>query len=120
MTRHKRENQTVITRDEITLRFGEMEPIVIPRRSLRTRLQLIEWVYRLTGWPGMNLRRLRTFIAAVLRHHGWGLAEEPDNPRVAGVTVGDERQHEEEYATAACGLASATATLPRDLEEIPD
>ena len=57
-----------------------MEPVVIPRTSLRTRLQLIEWVYRLTGWPGMNRCRLRTFIAAIFAHHGWALPESKDDP----------------------------------------
>ena len=57
-----------------------MEPVVIPRPTLRTRLQLIAWVYRLTGWPGMNRCRLRTFIAAIFTHHGWALPEAEDNP----------------------------------------
>jgi hypothetical protein len=57
-----------------------MEPVVIPRASLRTRLQLIDWVYRLTGWPGMNRCRLRTFIAAIFTHHGWALPKSKDNP----------------------------------------
>jgi hypothetical protein len=56
-----------------------MEPVVIPRASLRTRVQLIDWVYRLTGWPGMNRCRLRTFIAAIFAHHGWALPESNDN-----------------------------------------
>jgi hypothetical protein len=68
-------NKVSITLDEITLRFGDMEPVVIPRSTLRTRLQLIEWIYRLTGWRGMNLQRLRTFIAAIFAHHGWPLPE---------------------------------------------
>lgn len=66
-------NKVSITLDEITLRFRDSEPVVIPRSTLHTRLQLIEWVYRLTGWPGMNLKRLRTFIAAIFGHHGWAL-----------------------------------------------
>jgi hypothetical protein len=66
-------NKVSITLDEITLRFGDSKPVVIPRSTLRTRLQLIEWVYRLTEWPGMNLKRLRTFIAAIFAHHGWAL-----------------------------------------------
>lgn len=57
-----------------------MEPIVIPRRALRTRLQLVEWIYRLTGWPGMDLQRMRKFISAVFRHHGWRLPEPDDFP----------------------------------------
>ena len=78
---NKQENEEVsISWDKISLRFGEMEPVVIPRASLRTRLQLVEWVYRLTGWPGMNLRRMRAFIAAVFRHHGWALPEPKDDP----------------------------------------
>ncbi len=32
-------NEVAITLDEITLRFGNMEPVVIPRSTLRTRLQ---------------------------------------------------------------------------------
>ena len=74
-------DEVSINRDRITLRFGEMEPVVISRGTLRTRLQLIEWVYRLTGWPGMNLKHMRTFIAAVFRHHGWAL---PDSPEQIG------------------------------------
>ena len=65
-------NKVSITLDEITL-LATRKPVVIPRSTLRTRLQLIEWVYRLTGWPGMNLKRLRTFIAAIFAHHGWTL-----------------------------------------------
>jgi hypothetical protein len=73
-------NEIAISRDKISLRFGEMEPVLIPRARLRTRLQLVEWIYRLTGWPGMNLRRMRAFIAAVFQHHGWALPEEKDDP----------------------------------------
>jgi hypothetical protein len=65
-----------------------MEPVVIPRAALRTRVQLIDWVYRLTGWPGMNRCRLRTFIAAIFAHHGWALPESKDNP-LANVAVHD-------------------------------
>ena len=101
MNRHKGHNATVITHNEITLRFGELEPIVIPRRALRTRLQLIEWVYRLTSWPGRNMVRMRAFIAAVFQHHGWGLPADEDHPAIAGVTLGNERKHEEEYPRAA-------------------
>ena len=79
MTIKKRKHHEVsITPDEITLHLGEMEPVVIPRASLRTRLKLIDWVYRLTGWPGMNVQALRAFIAAVFRHHGWGLSDVED------------------------------------------
>ena len=75
-------NQQAVTiaLDRITLSFGEMEPIVIPRRALRTRLNLLEWTYRLAGWPGMSLSRLRSFISAVSRHHGWRLPEPNDVP----------------------------------------
>jgi hypothetical protein len=66
-------NEVSIDLDKITLRFGEMEPVVIPRNAIRTRLRLIDWIYRLTGWPGMNVRRLRTFIEAIYQHHGWPL-----------------------------------------------
>jgi hypothetical protein len=75
VTNKSTHNEVSITSDNITLRFGNMEPVVIPRSSLRTRLQLIDWVYRLTGWPGMNRCRLRTFIAALFEHHGWTLPE---------------------------------------------
>ena len=77
MTNKPRNNEVSITSDEITLRFGDMEPVVIPRASLGTRLRLLDWVYRLTAWPGMNVQRLGAFIGAVFRHHGWGLPEQP-------------------------------------------
>jgi len=64
-----------IDNNNVLLRLGEAESIVIPRRSLRTRLQLLEWVYRLTSWPGMNPHRLRTFIASMCGHHGWELPD---------------------------------------------
>jgi hypothetical protein len=72
-------DEVVISPANITLRFGEMTPVVIPRASCRNQLRLLEWVYRLTDWPGMNLQRLRTFITAVSKHHGWGLPEAADN-----------------------------------------
>lgn len=72
------EQAVTINLDRITLSFLGMEPIEIPRRTLRTRLQLLQWVYRLTDWPGMDLRRMRKFIAAVSRHHGWALPDEMD------------------------------------------
>jgi hypothetical protein len=75
MRNEESRNKVSIALDEITLRFGDMEPVVIPRSTLRTRLQLIEWVYRLTAWRGMNLLRLRIFIAAIFAHHGWALPE---------------------------------------------
>ena len=68
-------DEVIIDADRISLTCGEMEPIIIPRRTLRTRLQLLGWIYRLSGWPGMSLRRMRHFIAAVFRHHGWPLPE---------------------------------------------
>jgi hypothetical protein len=71
-------NQVSITVDKIILRFEEMEPIVIPRRTLRTRLQLVEWIYRLTGWPGMKVWYLREFVAAIYGHHGWALPSSHD------------------------------------------
>ena len=73
MMNEESRNKVSITLDKITLRFGDSEPVVIPRSRLRTRLQLIEWVYRLTDWPGMNLKRLLIFIAAIFAHHGWAL-----------------------------------------------
>ncbi|HEV3410283.1 MAG TPA: hypothetical protein VG095_08305 [Chthoniobacterales bacterium] len=79
MTSKQQRDEVLITLEEITLRFGEMEPVVIPRATLRTRLQLIAWVYRLTGWPGMNVQRLRAFIAAVSLHHGWALPDAEDD-----------------------------------------
>ncbi|PZR70602.1 MAG: hypothetical protein DLM73_17365 [Chthoniobacterales bacterium] len=69
----KKTNQVLIDLDNVTLRFGEMEPVVIPRSAIGTRLRLIDWVYRLTGWPGMKVQYLREFIAAIYRHHGWAL-----------------------------------------------
>jgi hypothetical protein len=80
MKAQNKQDRVTIDSDRITLSFGNMEPIVIPRRALRTRLQLVEWIYRLTGWPGMNLQRMRKFIAAVFRHHGWRLPKPQDFP----------------------------------------
>lgn len=76
----KETNQISIDLDKVTLRFGEMEPVVIPRCALRTRLRLIDWIYRLAGWPGMNVQRLRAFIGAIFRHHGWSLPDPKDDP----------------------------------------
>ena len=72
-------DQISISADEITIRSGAMEPVVIRRTDLRTRLELIDWVYRLTGWPGMTPQALRAFIAAVFAEHGWTLASDEDN-----------------------------------------
>ncbi|HEY2802225.1 MAG TPA: hypothetical protein VGI85_16680 [Chthoniobacterales bacterium] len=69
----KKTNQVLIDLDNVTLRFGEMEPVVIPRSAVGTKLRLIDWVYRLTGWPGMKVQYLREFVAAIYRHHGWAL-----------------------------------------------
>jgi hypothetical protein len=80
MKTQNNQHAVTIDLDRITLSFGDMEPIGIPRRSLRTRLQLVEWIYRLTGWPGMDLQRMRKFIAAVFRHHGWALPALNDTP----------------------------------------
>ena len=86
-------NDVSIDLDKITLRFGEMEPVVIPRNAIRTRLRLIDSIYRLTGWPGMNLQRLRTFIEAIYRHHGWSLPGSEDDPFLApGPTSGSETE----------------------------
>lgn len=100
MTKKRTLNDVAITSDNITLRFGDMEPVVIPRASLRTRVQLIDWVYRLTGWPGMNRCRLRSFIAAIFAHHGWALSESKDKPpaELAMLDATDELQLE----TVAC------------------
>ena len=73
-------NEVSIDLDKITLRFGEMERVAIPRNAIRTRLRLIDWIYRLTGWPGMNVRRLRTFLEAIYRHHGWPLPGSEEEP----------------------------------------
>jgi len=80
MKAHNKQDRVTIDSDRITLSFGNMEPIVIPRRALRTRLQLVEWIYRLTGWPGMDSQRMRKFIAGVFRHHGWRLPKPDDFP----------------------------------------
>jgi hypothetical protein len=80
MKAQNKQDRITIDSDRITLSFGNMEPIVIPRRALRTRLQLVEWIYRLTGWPGMDLQRMRKFIGAVFRHHGWRLPKLDDFP----------------------------------------
>lgn len=76
-------NEVSIDLDHVTLRFGEMEPVVIPRSAIRTRLRLIDCVYRLTGWPGMNMRRLRIFIETIFRHHGWALPNLEDEHLLA-------------------------------------
>lgn len=98
-TRH---NHVSIDLDNVTLRFDGMEPVAIPRSALRTRLRLIDWIYRLTGWPGMNLRRLRTFIAAIYRHHGWVLADPADDPLLESATG-----HETEFKTTKGGARSS-------------
>jgi hypothetical protein len=87
MTSKPTPNDVAITSETIMLRFGDMEPVVIPRATLRTRLQLIDWVYRLTGWPGMNRCRLRTFIAAIFAHHGWALPESKENAPATNATT---------------------------------
>lgn len=74
--------QITIDLDEVTLRFRDMEPIVLPRSSVGNKLRLLDWVYQLTGWPGMNARRLRAFISAVFQHHGWALPEANESPLV--------------------------------------
>ena len=89
MKTQSHQDRVTIASDRITVSFGAMEPIVIPRRALRTRLHLLEWTYRLTGWPGMNLSRLRNFISAVSRHHGWRL---PD-PNDIALLPADRPQH---------------------------
>lgn len=92
MKTQSHQDAVTIALDRITLSFGEMEPIVIPRRALRTRLNLLEWTYRLAGWPGMNLNRLGKFISAVSRHHGWRLPEANDVPLLPA----DGPQHRDE------------------------
>jgi hypothetical protein len=95
-------NKISIDLDKITLRFGEMEPVLIPRNVVRTRLRLIDWIYRLTGWPGMNVRRLRTFIEAIYRHHGWPLADSGGDPfLVPEPTRGDELEARTEALAVA-------------------
>ncbi|MEO5719714.1 MAG: hypothetical protein ABIR29_14235 [Chthoniobacterales bacterium] len=81
-----RNNEVSIDLDNVTLRFGEMEPVVIPRSAVRTRLRLIDCIYRLTGWPGMNVRRLRSFIEAIYRHHGWSPPDPTDDPLLENAT----------------------------------
>lgn len=86
----KRNEQITIDTNAVTLRFGEMEPVVIPRSRVANRLRLIECVYRLTGWPGMNAGLLRAFISAVFNHHGWALPGPDTDPLLLPVaTVGD-------------------------------
>jgi hypothetical protein len=95
-------NEVSIDLDKITLRFGEMEPVVIPRNAIRTRLRLIDWIYRLTGWPGMNVRRLRTFIEAIYQHHGWPLPVLADDQfLVPSPTSGNEKEAPMAAASAA-------------------
>jgi hypothetical protein len=101
MMNEESRNKVSITLDEITLRSGDMEPVVIPRSMLRTRLQLIEWVYRLTDWPGMNLKRLRTFIAAIFAHHGWALPEANTSVRLAAPSDKDRAETHFMHAAAA-------------------
>ena len=78
-------NQVLIDLDKVTLRFGEMEPVVISRSAVRTRLRLIDCVYRLTGWPGMKLQYLREFIAAIYRRHGWALPDPDEDPLLISI-----------------------------------
>ena len=85
MTINQTQHQASISPDYITLRFGAMEPVVIPRAHLRTRLQLIDWVYRLTGHPDMTIEALRAFIAAVFQRHGWGLSDAEDQRKSPSV-----------------------------------
>ncbi|MEO7166252.1 MAG: hypothetical protein ABI016_04370 [Chthoniobacterales bacterium] len=73
-------DQVLIDLDNVTLRFGEMEPVVIPRSAVRTRLRLLDLIYRLTGWPGMKVQYLRKFIAAIYRRHGWTLPLPEEDP----------------------------------------
>jgi hypothetical protein len=95
-------NEVSIDLDKITLRFGEMEPVVIPRHAIRTRLRLIEWIYRLTGWPGMNVGRLRIFIEAIYRHHGWPLPSSAEGLFLfANRTSGNEKEAPMAAASAA-------------------
>jgi hypothetical protein len=75
VTINQTKHQDSITPDQITLRFDAIEPVVIPRADVRTRLQLIDWVYRLTGHPGMTMEALRAFITAVFQRHGWRLSD---------------------------------------------
>ena len=77
-----------------------MEPVSIPRASLRTRLQLIEWIYRLTGWPGMSVKALRAFIVALFQTHGWGIPEWEDDLRAETLRAAEARPHLEDAAHA--------------------
>jgi hypothetical protein len=101
MMNEESRDKVSITLDEITLRFGDMEPVVIPRSTLRTRLQLIEWVYRLTAWRGMDLQRLRTFIAAIFAHHGWALPEANTSVPIAAPSYKDRAEPVFMHAAAA-------------------
>ena len=95
-----RNNQISIDLDNVTLRFDGMEPVVIPRSAIRTRLRLIDWIHRLTGWPGMNTRRLRTFIEAVFHHHGWSLPD-LENDRLLIASFEGENEPEARRATVS-------------------
>jgi hypothetical protein len=68
-----KDNQITINADEIVVHLESSEAIAIPRSSLRTRLQLLDWTYSLIGRPGITLRHLRALISAVFHHHGWAL-----------------------------------------------
>jgi hypothetical protein len=70
------DNHITINADKIIVHLDSSERIVIPRAKLRTRLELLAWTYSLILRPGMTLHRLRAFIAAVFRHHGWTLPAE--------------------------------------------
>ena len=100
MTNKPKHQEVSITSDQITLRFGAMEPVSIPRADLRTRLQLIEWVYRLTGWPGMSVKALRVFITAVFQTHGWGIPESEDDSRQEALRAAEAAPHFEDAAHA--------------------
>jgi hypothetical protein len=75
-----KDSQITINADEIVVHLDKSAPIAIPRSRLRTRLRLLDWTYSLIGRPGITLRHLRAFIAAVFRHHGWALPLEERGP----------------------------------------
>ena len=100
MPNKQKDNEVSITSDEITLGFGDIEPVSISRTSLRTRLQLIEWVYRLTGWPGMSVKALRAFITAVFQTHGWAIPESEDDSRCETSRAAEAAPHLEDPARA--------------------
>jgi hypothetical protein len=68
-----KDTQITINADEIVIHLDRSESIAIPRAKLRTRLELLAWIYSLISHPGVKLRHLRALLSAMFRHHGWAI-----------------------------------------------